>query len=127
MVIKTELTVNGYKTTISPKLQLFKGDSVFLEFTLMNTIINTIEDVEVGEVLPMQFLKDVKLLLQTPNGAMKVESTEIDGNKATFKLLPEHTQESGTYLFQLVCYDDDGCIFHIPETQYTIKDPIGTI
>ena len=114
MVIKTELTVNGYKTTISPKLQLFKGDSVFLEFTLMNTIINTIEDVEVDEVLPMQFLKDVKLLLQTPNGAMKVESTEIDGNKATFKLLPEHTQESGTYLLQLVCYDDDGCIFHIP-------------
>ena len=89
--------------------------------------INTIEDVEVDEVLPMQFLKDVKLLLQTPNGAMKVESTEIDGNKATFKLLPEHTQESGTDLCQLVCYDDDGCIFHIPETQYTIKDPIGTI
>ena len=28
MVIKTELTVNGYKTTISPKLQLFKGDSI---------------------------------------------------------------------------------------------------
>lgn len=74
MVIKTELTVNGYKATVSPKLLLHKGDSVFLEFTLMNTIINTIEDVEVDKVLPMQFLKDVKLLLQTPNGAMKNDS-----------------------------------------------------
>ena len=127
MVIKTELTVNGYKATISPKLLLHKGDSVFLEITLMNTIINTIEGVEVDEIMPMQFLRDVKLLLQNPNGVLKVESTEIEGNKSIFKLLPEHTQEVGTYLFQLVCYDDDGCIFHIPETQYTIKDPIGVI
>ena len=127
MVIRTELTVNGYKTSISPKLQLFKGDSVFLEITLMNTIINTVEGVEVDEIMPMQFLRDVKLLLQNPNGVLKVESTEIEGNKAIFKLLPEHTQESGTYLFQLVCYDDDGCIFHIPETQYTIKEPIRII
>ena len=96
MVIKTELTVNGYKATISPKLLLHKGDSVFLEITLMNTIINTIEGVEVDEVLPMQFLKDVKLLLQNPNGVLKVERTEIEGNKAVFKLLPGHTQEVGT-------------------------------
>lgn len=127
MVIKTELTVNGYKATVSPKLLLHKGDSVFLEITLMNTIINTIEGVEVDEVMPMQFLRDVKLLLQNPNGILKVESTEIEGNKAIFKLLPEHTQEVGTYLFQLVCYDDDDCIFHIPEVQYTIKEPIGII
>lgn len=54
MVIKTELTVNGYKVTISPKLLLHKGDSVFLEITLMNTIINTVEGVEVDEIMLMQ-------------------------------------------------------------------------
>ena len=73
MVIKTELTVNGYKATVSPKLLLHKGDSVFLEITLMNTIINTIEGVEVDEVMPMQFLRDVKLLLQNPNGVLNVK------------------------------------------------------
>ena len=42
MVIRTELTVNGYKATLEPKLRLYQGDIVFVEFTLINSIISAI-------------------------------------------------------------------------------------
>ena len=52
MIIKTTLTINGYKSKLSPKLQLYKGDSVFVEFTLLNSIISSINGVEAEETLP---------------------------------------------------------------------------
>ena len=47
MVIKTTLTVSGYKAKLSPKLQLFQGDIVFVEFTLINSVISSINGVDV--------------------------------------------------------------------------------
>ena len=41
MIIKTTLTVNGYKATLKPKLQLYQEDIVFIEFTLINSVINS--------------------------------------------------------------------------------------
>ena len=53
MIIKTTLTVNGYKATLKPKLQLYQEDIVFIEFTLINSVISSINGVEVEESLPL--------------------------------------------------------------------------
>ena len=42
MIIKTTLTVNGYKATLKPKLQLYQEDIVFIEFALINSVINSV-------------------------------------------------------------------------------------
>ena len=47
MVIKTTLTTTGYKSKLEPKLQLYKGDIVFIEFTLINSVISSINGVDV--------------------------------------------------------------------------------
>ena len=59
MIIKTTLTINGYKSKLSPKLQLYKGDSVFVEFTLLNSIISSInpEDVEISDDIYNKFFE----------------------------------------------------------------------
>ena len=49
MVIKTTLTTTGYKSKLEPKLQLYKGDIVFIEFTLINSVISSINGVDVEE------------------------------------------------------------------------------
>ena len=95
MIIKTTLTINGYKSKLSPKLQLYKGDSVFVEFTLLNSIISSINGVEAEETLPIDQLETVKLKLVTPNGTPTLESTKIVDNRVQFKILPEHTTETG--------------------------------
>ena len=68
MIIKTTLTVNGYKAKLEPKLRLWQGDIVFVEFTLINSIISSINGVDTEEFLPLSALTDVKLRLITPNG-----------------------------------------------------------
>ena len=50
MIIKTTLTVNGYKATLKPKLQLYQGDIVFVEFTLVNSVISSINGVDVEDI-----------------------------------------------------------------------------
>ena len=125
MIIKTTLTINGYKSKLSPKLQLYKGDSVFVEFTLLNSIISSINGVEAEETLPIDQLETVKLRLVTPNGTPTLESTKIVDNRVQFKILPEHTTETGEYSFQIICYDSDDCTFHIPPATYSIENPIG--
>ena len=122
MIIKTTLTVNGYKATLKPKLQLYQGDIVFVEFTLINSIISSINGVEVEESLPLSALTDVKLKLITPEGSETLESIEIIDNKARFKMTA--SKEVGEYDFQLTCYDDDGCSFKLPPATYTIAQAI---
>ena len=43
MIIQTTLTSNNarYKSTLEPALKLYKGDIVFVEITLINTIISS--------------------------------------------------------------------------------------
>ena len=123
MIIKTTLTVNGYKATLNPKLKLYQGDIVFIEFTLINSIISAINGVEVEESLPLSELTDVKLKLITPKGSETIESIEVVENRARFKMTA--SEEVGEYAFQLVCYDEDGCIFHLAPCIYTIENTIG--
>ena len=123
MIIKTTLTAKNYKATLEPKLKLYKGDIVIIEFTLINSILSSINDVVVEESLPLNALTDVKLKLLTPTGNETIESVEIIDNKARFKM--QVSEDIGDYNFQLVCYDEDGCIFHLPPCTYTIEDTIG--
>ena len=123
MIIKTTLTVNGYKAILNPKLKLYQGDIVFVEFTLINSIISAINGVEVEESLPLSELTDVKLKLITPKGSETIESIEVVENRARFKMTA--SEEVGEYSFQLVCYDEDGCIFHLAPCIYTIENTIG--
>lgn len=123
MIIKTTLTVNGYKAILNPKLKLYQGDIVFIEFTLINSIISSINGVEVEESLPLSALTDVKLKLITPEGSETIESIEVVENRARFKMTA--SEEVGEYAFQLVCYDEDGCIFHLAPCIYTIENTIG--
>lgn len=123
MVIKTTLTTTGYKSKLEPKLHLYKGDTVFIEFTLINSIISSINGVDVEETLPLSALTDVKLKLKTPEGKDTLETVDIVENRARFKMTA--TNEIGDYDFQLICYDEDGCVFHLPPNIYTIKETIG--
>lgn len=123
MIIKTKLTVNGYKATLEPKLKLFQGDIVFVEFTLVNSIISSINNVDVVESLPLSALTNVKLRLITPAGTEVIESVEVVENRARFKITA--SEEVGEYDFQLICYDDDGCVFHLAPCVYTIEKVIG--
>ena len=123
MIIITTLNVNGYKATLEPKLRLYQGDIVFVEFTLINSIISAINGVEVEESLPLSELTDVKLKLITPKGSETIESIEVVENRARFKMTA--SEEVGEYAFQLVCYDEDGCIFHLAPCIYTIENTIG--
>lgn len=123
MVIKTVLTVSGYKAKLNPRLQLFQGDVVFIEFTLINSIISSINGVDVTESLPLSALTDVKLKLITPQGEETLESVDIVENRARFKMTA--SSEVGDYDFQLICYDNDGCKFHLPPSIYTIEKTIG--
>ena len=127
MIVNTTVTVNGYRATVKTKLQFYKGDSVYLVITILDTIINSIEGTEVQEVLPMSALTKVKLILKTPNGSIPIDTASIVSNKAKFKILPEYTQEVGDYQFQLVCFDSDDCMFHIPPCPYSVAEPIGDI
>ena len=123
MIIKTTLTVNGYKATLKPKLQLYQGDIVFVEFTLINSIISSINGVDVEESLPLDALTEVKLKLITPEGEETIESVDITNNKAKFKI--KASNQIGEYDFQITCYDSDGCTFKLPPASYTIAAAIG--
>lgn len=127
MIINTTVTVNGYRATIKPKLQFYRGDSVYLVITILDTIINSIEGVDVQEVLPMSALKEVKLILKTPSGSIPINSVEQVDNRVKFKILSDYTQEVGNYQFQLVCFDNDNCMFHIPPCPYSVAEPIGDL
>ena len=122
MVIKTTLTAKNYNATLKPKLQLYQGDIVFVEFTLVNSVISSINGVDVEESLPLDALTEVKLKLITPEGEETLESIEIIDNKARFKMTA--SKEVGEYDFQLTCYDDDGCSFKLPPATYTIAQAI---
>ena len=97
MIIRTTLTVNGYKATLEPKLRLYQGDIVFVEFTLINSIISAINGVEVEESLPLSELTDVKLKLITPKGSETIESIEVVENRARFKMTA--SEEVGEYAY----------------------------
>ena len=73
--------------------------------------------------MPLSELTDVKLKLITPKGSETIESIKVVDNKARFKMTA--SEEIGDYDFQLVCYDYDGCIFHLPPCTYTIEKTIG--
>ena len=122
MIIQTTLTSNNarYKSTLEPALKLYKGDIVFVEITLINTIISSINGQEVEDSIPMSQLSDVKMKLKTPAGTETIDSIDIVDNKAKFKL--HVTEEVGEYPFYLICYDSDGCVFRTVPTKYTIED-----
>ena len=123
MVIKTTLTAKGnYNATLKPALKLFKGDIVYVEITLFYSLISSINGVEVEDNIPMNELKDVKLKLLTPNGTETFDSIEIVDNRARFKI--QANEELGDYPFMVVCYDNDGCVFHLPKVMYTIADTL---
>lgn len=123
MVIKTTLTAKSNGTsTVKPALKLYKGDIVYVELTLCYSLISSINGVDVEDSIPMKELKDVKLKLLTPNGTETFDSIEIVGNNARFKI--QANEEIGEYPFMVVCYDDDGCVFHLPKAKYTIADTL---
>lgn len=126
MVIKTTLTANkNYNATLKPKLQLYQGDTVFVEFTLVNSVISSINGVDVEESLPLDALTEVKLKLITPEGEETIESVDITNNKAKFKI--KASNQIGKYDFQITCYDSDGCTFKLPPASYTIAAAMGEI
>ena len=125
MVIKTEVTVKGYKSIVKPKITLYQGDSLFLEFSLYNTIIDTINDVEAEESIPFDQLTKVELKLETPTGVDIIENCELNGNICRFLLKEQHTNEIGVHQFQLCCYDAHECKFHIPPISYEIRQLMG--
>ena len=122
MIVKTTLKVDGYKANLSPQLLLYKGDIVYIEFTLYNKILSSINGRNVEEHLPLDSLAEVKLVLRTPDGTKTLESMEIIENKVKFRMDVSNTV--GVYDFQIICYDGDGCIFHLPPCTYTISDTI---
>ena len=122
MVIKTALTAKNYNATLKPALKLFKGDIVYVEFTLVYSLISSINGIDVEDSIPLNALQDVKLKLKTPTGTETVESLEIIDNRARFKI--QVSEEIREYPFMIVCYDSDGCVFHLPACDYTIIDTI---
>ena len=122
MIVKTTLKVDGYKADLSPQLLLYKGDIVYIEFTLYNKILSSINGRNVEKNLPLDSLAEVKLVLRTPDGNKTLESMEIIENKVKFRMDVSNTV--GVYDFQIICYDGDGCIFHLPPCTYTISDTI---
>lgn len=122
MLVKTTLKVNGYKADLLPQLLLYKGDVVYIEFTIYNKILSSINGKSVEKDLPLSSLSDVKLILRTPNGTQTLESMEIIENKVKFRM--DVSDTVGVYDFQIVCYDGDGCVFHLPPCTYTISDTI---
>ncbi len=122
MVIKTTLTAKNYNATLKPALKLFKGDIVYVEFTLVYSLISSINGKDVEDSIPLNALQDVKLKLKTPTGTETLESLEIVDNRARFKM--QVSEEIGEYPFMIICYDSDGCVFHLPACNYTIVDTI---
>ena len=122
MIVKTTLKVDGYKADLSPQLLLYKGDVVYIEFTLYNKILSSINGRNVEKNLPLDSLAEVKLVLRTPDGNKTLESMDIIENKVKFRMDVSNTV--GVYDFQIICYDGDGCIFHLPPCTYTISDTI---
>ena len=122
MIVRTTLKVDGYKTNLSPQLLLYKGDIVYIEFTLYNKILSSINGRNVEENLPLDSLAEVKLVLRTPDGTKTLEGMEIIENKVKFRM--DVSDTVGVYDFQIICYDGDGCIFHLPPCTYTISDTI---
>lgn len=122
MVIKTTLTAKNYNATLKPALKLFKGDIVYVEFTLVYSLISSINGIDVEDSIPLNALQDVELKLKTPTGTETFESLEIIDNRARFKI--QVSEEIGEYPFMIVCYDSDGCVFHLPACDYTIVDTI---
>ena len=130
MVGKFTLTCSGYNCTCSPAIQLYKGDSMILEFSITNKIISSIKGFEKVVYLPVSAAK-AKLLIETPDGIDYQESVSTDNDVIGFKIPDTYTSQVGTYRMQIVLYDtnEDGskCIVHLPEFTYEIKEPIGDV
>ena len=123
MVIKTTLTAKNYNATLKPALKLFKGDIIYVEFTLVYSLISSINGKHVEDSIPLNTLERVELKFKTPSGEIETfESLEIVENRARFRI--QVSDEIGEYPFMIVCYDSDGCVFHLPPCDYTIVDTI---
>ena len=130
MVGQFILTCNGYNATISPAIQIYKGDSMKFEISVINKIITSIKGFEKVNYVPVS-AASAKILVESPTGIDYVEAVITNDDKIQFKLPVEYTQEAGTYKIQIVLYDtdDDGskCIIHLPHFTYEIKEPIGDV
>ena len=130
MVGQFILTCSGYTGTISPAIQIFKGDSMKFEISIINKIITSIKGFEKVNYIPVS-AASAKILIESPTGIDYVEAVITNDDKIQFKLSSDYTQEVGTYKMQIVLYDTDAdgtkCIMHMPEFTYEIKEPIGDV
>ena len=130
MVGQFILTCSGYTGTISPAIQIYKGDSMKFEISIINKIITSIKGFEKVNYIPVS-AASAKILIESPAGTDYVEAVVTDDDKIQFKLSSDYTQEVGTYKMQIVLYDtdEDGskCIIHLPHFTYEIKEPIGDV
>jgi hypothetical protein len=125
MIINAEIAVNGYKAKVSPKITLYQTDSLYLEFSLYNTIIDLINGIDSEEKIPFEALEKVELKLENPFGIDTLQTCDLNGNVCRFLIKEEHTSHVGIYHLQLVCYDVHGCKFHIPPITYEIRQPLS--
>lgn len=130
MVGQFILTCSGYTGTISPAIQIYKGDSMKFEISIINKIITSIKGFEKVNYIPVS-AASAKILIESPAGTDYVEAVVTDDDKIQFKLSSNYTQEVGTYKMQIVLYDTDAdgtkCIMHMPEFTYEIREAIGDV
>ena len=70
MVGQFILTCSGYTGTISPAIQIYKGDSMKFEISIINKIITSINDISIGQVVKTT-LKDGKINLSVVSKEQK--------------------------------------------------------
>ena len=85
MVGQFILTCSGYTGTISPAIQIYKGDSMKFEISIINKIITSIKGFEKVNYIPVS-AASAKILIESPAGTDYVEAVVTDDDKIQFKL-----------------------------------------
>ena len=117
------LTVKDYTIALSSQLKFYKDDSLMLKFALNEYGIDVNSSFKTARLMPINPLS-AKLTLILPNGVKSIESTEIENNLITFKLLSSHTQFIGKSTMQIILTDIDGCKVTLPPFEFEVKETL---
>lgn len=126
IVSQNTLTANGYKATLTNKLKFYKGDRLYLSFSITNKIITEMDSNIINDgVLPVSSSNiEARMLIQN----REVVGTILEDNNVVFLLEPEYV-DVGTNYFQIVIieHNEDGSkeILHTPPFPIEIAEPIG--
>ena len=122
---RISLSINDYTGIIVPNIKFYVNDCLDLIFNIKSwDIRNKLSTDTTNSTLTLENIT-ANLLVETPNEADTIESTQITGNDIKFRLEKRFTKLPGVGRMQLMLIDSDGCEVKTPEFSFEIRRTIN--